>query len=200
MIEVEIKVRITDPDIIRKKLEENQAIYKLSLLHEDTYCNMPIGLRDFKKTDEALRVRKSVRFDKNYKDSMQKIENYLTYKGKKIDLVSKTREEIDIGIENLEEMIKILKILGFQEVLTVCKERELYEVEFKNEKIEILLDYIPVLNQHFIEVEYLTEADNEIEKARNLLFDFLRIFGIQKSESIKKSYLELILEKEEMDK
>jgi len=67
MIEVEIKVRISDPDLIKKKFEEHQGFYKLFLLHEDTYYNMPKGLRDFKKTDEALRLRTSIRFDSNNK-------------------------------------------------------------------------------------------------------------------------------------
>jgi predicted adenylyl cyclase CyaB len=58
MIEVEIKVQISDPTLIRKKFVENQGSYKFSLIHEDTYFNMPKGLRDFKQTDEALRLRK----------------------------------------------------------------------------------------------------------------------------------------------
>ena len=200
MIEVEIKVRITDPDLIWKKLKENQGSYKFSMIHEDIYYNMPIGLRDFKQTDEALRLRKSVRFNKNQKLETQKTENFLTYKGKKIDTISKTREEIDISIENIEEMGKLLKLLGFQEVLTVIKERELFALEFKNNKIEALIDYIPFLNQHFIELEYLTETEAEIERARNFLFDFLGLLGIQRTDSITKSYLELILEKKEMEK
>jgi len=61
-------------------------------------------------------------------------------------------------------------------------------------------DYIPFLNQHFIELEYLTETEAEIERARNFLFDFLGLLGIQRTDSITKSYLELILEKKEMEK
>lgn len=200
MIEVEIKVRIIDPDLIREKLEENQGSYKFSLIHEDTYYNMPKGLRDFKKTDEALRLRQSVRFNNKNEEKTKKTENYLTYKGRKIDTVSKTREEIDLQIEDIVKMGKLLKLLGFQKVLTVNKKRELFELEFKNNKIEVLIDYIPILNQHFIEVEYLSETEDEIESVRNVLFDFLGLLGIQKSDSITKSYLELVLEKKEMEK
>jgi predicted adenylyl cyclase CyaB len=60
MIEVEIKVKISDPNQVRKRIEENKGVYKISLHHEDTYFNMPKGLRDFKQTDEALRLRKSI--------------------------------------------------------------------------------------------------------------------------------------------
>jgi len=195
MIEVEIKVRINNPELMRKKFEENQGAYKFSLIHEDTYYNMPKGLRDFKQTDEALRLRKSLKFNINENNKDQEIEYFLTYKGKKIDISTKTREEIDLVIEDLEKMKKILNILGFQEVLTIKKERELYKFEFKNYSIEALIDYLPILKQHFIEVEYLTDSLEKIEESQNILFDFLNLIGIKKEESITKSYLELITEK-----
>ena len=195
MIEVEIKVRISNPDIIRKKFEEHDGVYKISLLHEDTYFNMPRGLRDFKKTDEALRLRKATEFNKNDKNIEQTINHYITYKGKKIDNSTKTREEIDIKIEDIERMKVLLKELSFQEIFTVRKERELYEFDFKNYHIEALIDYIPLLKQHYVEVEYLLDSSKELEDARKVLFDFLSLFGIEKEDSIRKSYLELIANK-----
>jgi len=197
MIEVEIKVQISNPTLMRKKFEENQGAYKFSLIHEDTYYNMPKGLRDFKQTDEALRLRKSRRFDKNNHENIQDIEYYITYKGRKIDTLTKTREEIDIKIDDIKKMKKILELLGFQEVLTVKKERELFKFDFKNYQIEALIDYLPILKQHFIEVEYLAKSSEEIDDSKQVLFDFLSMFDIKRGESIKKSYLELILAKSE---
>ncbi len=194
MIEVEIKVKISDPAQMRKKFEESQGIYKFSLIHEDTYYNMPIGLRDFKQTDEALRLRKSCRFDRSSHGKTQDFEYYITYKGKKMDTSTKTREEIDIKIENIKKMKKMLDSLGFQEVFTVKKERELYEFKFENYHIEALIDYIPILEQYFIEVEYLTDSKEKLDESKELLFNFLSLYGIQKEDSIKRSYLELILE------
>ena len=194
MIEVEIKVKISDPISMRKKFESNQGSYKFSLLHEDTYYNMPKGLRDFKQTDEALRLRKSIKFNKNIKSKDTKTDYFLTYKDKKIDTLTKTREEIDIKIENIEKMKEIFGLLGFQEVLTVKKERELFLFKYKNYKIEALIDFLPALGQYFVEVEYLSDSKKEIEESREMLFEFLDLFGIHKEDSIKKSYLELILE------
>ncbi|MHA2008465.1 MAG: class IV adenylate cyclase [Promethearchaeota archaeon] len=198
MIEVEIKVGILNPDQIRKKFLENNGTYKLSLHHEDTYFNMPSGLRDFKQTDEALRLRKSIRFDKNNKLKSQETEYFITYKGKKIDLLTKTRKEIDIRIESVNQMKDMLKMLGFQEVLIVKKERELYEFLFKNLRIEALIDYIPILKRHFVEVEYLCETNEKVNDFREILFDFLSTFNINRDESIRKSYLELIFERLEI--
>jgi len=195
MIEVEIKVWISNPELIRKKFEEHNGIYKSSLLHEDTYFNMPKGLRDFKKTDEALRLRKSIEFNKFDNSKGQIVNHFITYKGKKIDVSTKTREELEIKIEDMEIMRTLLKRVDFQEVLTVKKERELYEFEFKNYYIEALVDYLPILDQHFIEVEFLLDSSESLEDSREVLFDFLSLFGIKKEESIRESYLELIFKK-----
>jgi adenylate cyclase class 2 len=195
MIEVEIKVKISDPNLMRKKFEENNGIYKLSLNHEDTYFNMPKGLRDFRQTDEALRLRKSIEFNRDNKAKTQKINNYITYKGKKIDKTTKTREEIEVKITEIEDMKNILKFLGFREVFTVVKKRELYDFIFNDTRIEALIDYIPVLEQHFVEVELITESYETVDENKEILFKFLSIFGIKKQESIRKSYLELISDK-----
>jgi len=195
MIEVEIKVKISDPNLMRKKFEENNGIYKLSLDHEDTYFNMPNGLRDFRQTDEALRLRKSIEFHKNIQPKSQNINYYITYKGKKFDNTTKTREEIEIKISEIEEMKRLLKFLGFREVFTVVKKRELYDFMFHGTRIEALIDYIPILEQHFVEVELITESLEDVEKSKEILFTFLGKFGIKKEESIRKSYLELISDK-----
>ena len=195
MIEVEIKVKISDPNLTQKKFKDNNGIYKLSLHHEDIYFNMPKGLRDFKQTDEALRLRKSIEFNKNDKAKDQKINYYITYKGKKIDKTTKTREEIEVKINEIEGMKTLLKLLGFQEVFTIVKERELYDFMFNNTKIEALIDYIPILEQHFVEVELITESLDDVKKSKDILFEFLNKLGIKKQESIRKSYLELISDK-----
>jgi len=195
MIEVEIKVKISDPNQVMKRFEENKGVYKISLHHEDTYFNMPKGLRDFKQTDEALRLRKSIEFNRDNKAIAQIIHYFITYKGKKIDKTTKTREEIEVKISEIEDMKNLLKLLGFREVFTVVKERELYEFLFKDVRIEALIDYLPILKQHFVEVELMTESYEDIEKSRKILFQFLEKFGVNKEESIRKSYLELIAEK-----
>ncbi|MFX0023811.1 MAG: class IV adenylate cyclase [Candidatus Hermodarchaeota archaeon] len=195
MIEVEIKVRISNPDQIIRKFEEHNGKYKLSLLHEDTYFNMPKGLRDFRKTDEALRLRKSIEFHKKL-ETIKRVTNYfITYKGKKMDLFTKTRKEVDIKIDDIDKMKVILEELGFQKIFTIKKQRELYEFEFKNYYLEVLLDYLPLLDQYFLEVEFLLDSKENLVETKNVLFDFLSLLGIKKEESIRKSYLELITEK-----
>jgi adenylate cyclase class 2 len=195
MFEVEIKVLIPNPARLKEKFKENQGVYEFSLIHEDTYYNMPKGLRDFKQTDEALRLRKSIKFNKKNPRKGQEIEYYLTYKGKKLDKITKTRKELDIRIDNLDKAKEILNLLGFQKVLRVQKDRDLYKFEFKNYEIEALIDYLPNLKKFFLEVEVLSSTEEQIGESRNILFEFLSLFGISKDDSIKKSYLELIIGK-----
>ena len=192
MIEVEIKVKISDPNLIRKKFDTT-GVYKLSLHHEDTYFNMPKGLRDFKQTDEALRLRKSIEFNRENNLITQKINYFMTYKGKKIDKTTKTREEIEVKLNETENMKNLLNLLGFREVFTVIKERELYDFKFQDTRIEALIDYLPILEQYFIEVEILAETINKVEKAKDTLFQFLEIIGFKREESIRTSYLELVM-------
>jgi adenylate cyclase class 2 len=118
---------------------------------------------------------------------------YFTYKGKKLDKLTKTREEKEVLIENIQNMKYILKELGFREVLTVIKKRELYEIQFNGKLIEILIDFIPVLESYFLELELIVESLEKVESARNTLFNLLNKLGLRKEESISKSYLELIM-------
>ena len=195
MIEVEIKAKISDPEDIREKFKAKNGIYIISLQHEDTYFNMPEKLRDFRKTDEALRIRKSIESEDRFESSESNINYYLTYKGKKLDSLTKTRKELELSVSNGEVMKEMLNLLGFREVLTVVKDRELYELHYKDKVILALIDYIPILNEYFIEVELITESTENLEDSRDLLFEFLSSINIKREESIKKSYLELILEK-----
>lgn len=194
LIEVEIKAHIQNPDVLRHKFRKKNGTYQFSLLHEDTYYNMPIELRDFRETDEALRIRKSVKYHSDEPHDKQQ-NYYLTYKGAKLDSSTKTRKELETIVEDGMILKDILEKLGFREVLTVKKVRELYTFNYRQKKIEVLIDYLPILEQHFIEAEMRVKSENKIGEARELLLSFLNQFNIGKRDSIRKSYLELIIEK-----
>ncbi len=198
MIEVEIKAKISDPEGLRETLTNHDATYLISLHHEDTYFNMPKKLRDFRKTDEALRIRRSLQFKKD--NPKRKEEKYfITYKGAKLDSSTKTRREMETSVKDGQVLREILKILGFQEVYTIKKERDLYLFEQEGKEIEVLIDYLPLLGNYFIEAELIVESEKDIEDARKILFAFLKKLNISKEKSIRKSYLELIIDKINLD-
>ncbi|MHA1252783.1 MAG: class IV adenylate cyclase [Candidatus Helarchaeota archaeon] len=77
MIEVEIKVPISDKNKIIQKLKNIGFIFKKSVIQKDIYFQHPS--RNFVKTDEALRIRETPE------------EVFLNYKGPKIDTTTKTQ-------------------------------------------------------------------------------------------------------------
>lgn len=57
MIEVEVKLALTDSKRVEQKLRKDGFVLQKIVRETDTYFN---GVdRDFRKTDEALRVRKN---------------------------------------------------------------------------------------------------------------------------------------------
>jgi adenylate cyclase class 2 len=139
----------------------------------DTYYNHPV--RDFAQTDEALRIRK---VGEN---------TYLTYKGRKIDNITKTREEIKVQVENGEFTRKILVKLGFSEVGMVRKVRKKYKLG----EFHVCLDNVDNLGS-FIELEAECDSDNpdEISRLRDIILTNLKEWGLEEIE--RKSYLELL--------
>ncbi|PKP56980.1 MAG: class IV adenylate cyclase, partial [Candidatus Altiarchaeales archaeon HGW-Altiarchaeales-1] len=57
MLEVEVKAKINDLEKFEKRLNEINAKFLKKEIQEDIYFNHPC--RDFAKTDEALRIRKT---------------------------------------------------------------------------------------------------------------------------------------------
>ncbi|GBF35873.1 class IV adenylate cyclase [Methanofervidicoccus abyssi] len=188
MIEVELKVRLKKdeiPNLIRKL--ENLGFKKYTKMEEiDTYFN---GIdRDFRKTDEALRVRKAVDFHKKY------INYYLTYKGPKIDDKSKTREEYQVIVNDGDVTKVILEKLGFKSLPPIKKIREIYK---NSGDITVSIDEVEGIG-YFAEFEKTVKSESEREDAMKDLMDLIRSLNISDERLIRLSYLELrdIYEKE----
>lgn len=149
--------------------------------HADRYFRHPV--RDFAQTDEALRLR------------TVNERNVITYKGPKIDPVTKTRQEIEIeyaaGDDANGQFAEILARLGFTESLTVRKTRRVFHVEWQGWKVEVLLDDVEGLGQ-FAEIETLAEAD-EMEAAKKCILTLATELGLEQSE--RRGYLRMLLER-----
>ena len=168
MLEIEIKTRSQDNLGIEKALLKKGATLLGENDQVDEYFNHPC--RDFAVTDEALRLRK---------DSSGKI----TYKGPKIDISTKTREEIELVIDDLDKMAQILIRLGFKRVAKVGKRRK----EYLLDGVTVSLDSVDGLGD-FVELEVQGE-DADAGRARiERLRDELDLAG-----SERRSYLEMLL-------
>ncbi len=174
MIEVEVKVK-ADHENVRPILKKIGAAKVRTEIQSDTYFAAPH--RDFAKTDEALRIRSL--------DGQAT----LTYKGPKLDGISKTREELETPVDEFT-ITRILHALGFSEAGIVRKIREV----FRAGEIIVCLDAVEGLGE-FLEVEIMAESEKDLETSSHKLFDFLKQFGFGAKDSIRTSYLEMVLEK-----
>ncbi|MDY6958468.1 MAG: class IV adenylate cyclase [Halobacteriota archaeon] len=180
MIEVEVKVRLSH-DGIETKLDDIGAKFSGSEEQIDVYYGAPH--RDFSATDEALRIR-TVTSGSISKD-------IITYKGPKIDSESKTREEVEVGIDDKVVMDRMLTLLGFSKVYEVSKTRRNYRIG----DIMISLDDVKGLGS-FMEVEISCDGD-DFSTQKNMVFSILNKLGYKRGDVIRTSYLELLLENEE---
>lgn len=168
-LEIEVKAYADNLAKVEERLKEMGAVFIAEVSEKDTYYNHPN--RDFAATDEALRIRVA---DK---------QSFLTYKGRKIDAKSKTREEIEVVVSDANSANLILLRLGFKPVAEVSKIRKRYKIGV----FEICLDDVEGVGT-FVEVE--TKGDN-IGELRDTALAILEKLNLRNTE--RKSYLELLL-------
>ncbi len=177
MIEVEVKAGVNDFEDVKHKLDEIGARKEKSEHQEDTYFNNP-HLRDFEKTDEALRIRITTINDENHV--------ILTYKGAKMDSVSKTRKEIESELKESKNAGLILENLGFKPVETVKKDRTTYLYK----EFIITLDKVYKVG-NFVEIEKETAEGKDFKDILDEIFEIYKKLGIEEGFE-RRSYLELL--------
>jgi len=184
MYEVEMKFRITSPSDFERKLESVGVVLGSQVEEFDQFYQHPS--RDFAKTDEGLRIRRRV-----FADGSE--ERFLTYKGPKIDPLTKTRKEIEIRIETVEPWYDMLTTLGFQSAAVVTKTRRRGSLTANSRSFDMVLDVLPNGLGTFAELEtFAEEADRE--DACQAVLDLAATFGL--TESIRTSYLEMLTTQE----
>ncbi|HPV43369.1 MAG TPA: class IV adenylate cyclase [Spirochaetota bacterium] len=167
MLEIEIKAYCDDHYSVIEKAVILGARHGCTMREKDLYLNHPS--RDFRKTDEALRLRQIG------KDVI------LTYKGPKLGTGTKTRREVEVSAGDFEKTLEILKLLGFIPSGTVEKERDIYRLG----DIEICIDRVEGVG-NFVELELKGTDREHVEKE---LFSLAGELGLSRFET--KSYLEL---------
>jgi adenylate cyclase, class 2 len=177
--EVEVKFPLPDADAMRERLRKLGAAFLGNENQVDRYFNHPA--RDFARTDEALRTR--------YDSSG----TTLTYKGPKIDALTKTRRELEVdltgGESAVDGLVDVLLALGFNEIRVVAKTRQMLSLDWHGTSIEVSIDDVCGLGS-FIELECVCGAD-EVERTRALVLQVARELGLAESE--RRSYLEMLL-------
>lgn len=177
-----MKYRVPSHDVIKDKLKSLNAKFLEHTEETDIYFNSPV--RDFAKTDEALRVRV-------YGDGTV----VLTYKGPRIGSIGKTREELSVTVNDLESLLEILRKLDFREVAKVVKRRDIYNYE----NFTIYVDSVEELGS-FVEVETMVNDKELIDKATEEVLQLGNKLGLRRDWIERKTYLELMLERQGLNK
>ncbi len=182
--EVEVKISIVSYKEMEKKILNVGAIKINKEVQIDSYFDHPC--RTFQETDEALRVRLRKPLSREEPGSSADLVE-LTYKGPKIDSTTKTRIESSVKLNDAEEITSILENLGFKLVAKITKKRQFFSLS----AITISIDDVEDVGL-FMELESIANID-EIDNARENIFTVVKELGLDPTQSIRESYLELYL-------
>lgn len=175
MIEHELKIPVSGLSAVEKTIIALNGEYLCCEEHYDYFYQHPC--RDFKETDEALRIR-----------AVNSNEVYLCYKGPKLGIDLKSRVEYEVKVGELNSLKKILEMLGFKHVATVMKRRKVYRLN----SFKVCLDEVADLGE-FVEIE--APEGYEHETVKEALIELARKLNLPYEKSTIKSYLEMLLEK-----
>lgn len=167
---MEVEAKFIYKEGVEEKLREI-AEPVIEKFEHDIYFNHPC--KDFKKTDEAVRIRRDV-------EGVT-----VTYKGPKVDLETKSREEVKVKVDSFENAFELLRKLGFRPVREVKKLRKIYRLK----GAIVCIDDVEGVGK-FIEIEIESGSIRDKE----ILFDIAKLLGYSREESITQSYLEMILQ------
>lgn len=177
-LEVEAKARAPNLAAVEARLNALGAILESNKVERDEYFAHPA--RDFAKTDEALRLRIITADDGGGWSGAE-----LTYKGAKVDAATKSRPEetVEVGMDQVDALRRVLSYLGFRPVAQVVKSRR----EFLHEGLTVCLDHVEDVGD-YVEVELISD---DLEGARTRVLALFKELQLDPSE--RRSYLELLL-------
>jgi len=187
-IEIEIKVKIDNFDLLKKSLPGFGKLIK-SIQQIDEYYT-PCQ-RDFFAQKphpvEWLRIRTNP--DKIIFEYDRSI-------GKREDGSQNYAQEYETEVKQPDEMRKILEFLDFKKVTTVIKQREYWDCK----NFEVVLDNVKDLG-HFVEVELKEDCSDGLIGRRKCM-EFLEKLGIKITENdiTKTGYPVLLMESKKIIK
>jgi adenylate cyclase class 2 len=181
MLEIEVKYLAPNRPALEGKLSALGARQLEEHQEADHYFNAPD--RDFRKTDEAFRIRRIG------------AKNFVTYKGPRQEGPTKTRPEIEVPLAEgdavANDLARLLGHLGYRPVAIVRKSRRVYDLEREGFDVHISLDDVDQVGA-YAEVEIVAE-ETQADAARAVVLALATELGLSNPE--RRSYLQLSLER-----
>lgn len=176
MIEVEVKVPVTNPARMRKEAKILGKFAGKTAKIDDYYTLE--NLKSYPK--KSLRIRKSNGY---YAVNFKQPINYI--KG------IHAKKEVEFKVSDINNFLKLIEDFGFKKWLRKEKISEIYKIG-KNFQIE--LNYVKKLGW-FVEIERLVYEKDNAGKAREEVNDILRRLGFSRKDAIKAGYTKQLWEK-----
>ncbi len=102
---------------------------------------------------------------------------------------------MSVTVNDLESLLEILRKLDFREVAKVVKRRDIYNYE----NFTIYVDSVEELGS-FVEVETMVNDKELIDKATEEVLQLGNKLGLRRDWIERKTYLELMLERQGLNK
>jgi len=175
MIEVEAKIKISNPNDFKKKaLSLGKFLGKTKKI--DDYYTLE-SLKKYPK--KSLRIRKiDHKYEINFKQKLSYVKGV------------HAKEESEFTVSDIKGFLALIKDFGFKKYLVKEKHSQIYEI---SKLFHIEINNIKKLGW-FLEIEYLTNEKN-IPKARRQILEIVRKLGISKKKIIKDGYTKLLWDK-----
>jgi adenylate cyclase, class 2 len=180
-MEIEGKYRIENEIKLLAQLEKLGAQELKFETHEDHYLRHPA--RDFKITDEALRLR------------LVNDQWYITYKGPRTEGPLKTRPEIELPLASGTDAgwRRIWENLSFESIAVVRKTRRVFSLSKLHLGMLVTIDHISEIGK-FAEVECIVESAQGLAAAEQAIQSAANSLGLSFME--RRSYLSMVLEQQ----
>jgi predicted adenylyl cyclase CyaB len=174
MIEVEAKVKISDPNKMRKKAK-TLAKYRGTQTKIDNYYSL--DTKNYPKKSFRIRKLNGV-YQVNFKHRLKS--------KSKVDL----KNEVEFHVSNIEDFLALIHNFGFRKWITKEKHSEIYEI---SKRFHIEINHVKGLGW-FAEVEYLAHP-NETLHARKEVLRIIGLLGLKKKDIVKTGYTKLLWDK-----
>ncbi|MDO4492109.1 MAG: class IV adenylate cyclase [Lachnospiraceae bacterium] len=193
MIEVEIKLKVSSPEVVEQQLRQLGFAYHAAYLQEDSYYDNRDGL--IRSDGQALRLRTITACG----DGKPSSHTCITFKGKKLDTVSMTRQELETEVGDRFVLDRILQALGYQVIPpSVVKHRKEYvrsgfhlpDDNRTQITMNACLDQVDGLGD-FLELEMMTDED-ERGMALDCIEEMLHKLGYSICDTTTSSYLSML--------
>ncbi len=175
MIEVEVKIRISNPSAFREKARKIAKFIGKEKKIDDYYTLESID----HYPEKSLRIRKRKdHYDINFK-------NRLSYNSGIF-----AKNEVEFQVSDISHFLALIENFGFKKWLTKEKITEVYQI---SKHFHIELNHVKSLG-YFAEVEYLA-LPNEVKSARKKVKDVLKALNVSKKDIVKEGYTKMLWNK-----